>query len=136
MEPEQLLHSEHSSAAASLLPSLLWLINSRLVQLKSKIWGRCLWSEKAPRPADCCVQSAASVPGLFLAAPGLRCCGLLIAVAPLVAEHGLWGRGLSSWSTWAGGYWLRCPTACGVFLDQELNPCPLQWQVGSYTLDH
>lgn len=86
MEPEQLLHSEHSSAAASLLPSLLWLINSRLVQLKSKIWGRCLWSEKAPRPADCCVQSAASVPGLFLAAPGLRCCGLLIAVAPLVGS--------------------------------------------------
>lgn len=60
----------------------------------------------------------------------------LLAVALLVVEHGLWGRGLSSWSTWAGGCWLRCPMACGVFLDQELNPCPLQWQVVSYTLDH
>lgn len=25
-------------------------------------------------------------------------------------------------------YHLSCPEACGIFLDQELNPCPLHWQ--------
>ena len=56
---------------------------------------------------------------LFLAALGLRCCvqafssciecrllfvavcGLLIAVASLVVEHGLWVHGLSSCGSWA-----------------------------------
>ena len=23
------------------------------------------------------------------------------------------------------------PEACGIFLDQELNPCPLRWQADS-----
>ena len=46
---------------------------------------------------------------LFLAA-----CGLLIAVASLVAEHGL-----------------SCSAACGIFPAQGLNPCPLHWQVDS-----
>ena len=26
---------------------------------------------------------------------------------------------------------LSCSAACGIFLDQGLNPCPLRWQVGS-----
>ena len=26
---------------------------------------------------------------------------------------------------------LSCPTACGLFLDQGLNPCPLHWQMDS-----
>ena len=29
-----------------------------------------------------------------------------------------------------------CPTACGIFLDQELNLCPLCRQVDSQSLDH
>ena len=29
---------------------------------------------------------------------------------------------------------LSCPEACGIFLDQELNPCPLHWQAASYPL--
>ena len=40
--------------------------------------------------------------------------GLLIAVASLVTEHGL-----------------SCSAACGIFPDQESNPCPLHWQVDS-----
>ena len=52
--------------------------------------------------------------------------GLLGVAASPVAERRLLGRvvvpGLSSAS------------ACGIFLDQGLNPCPLQWQVGSYLL--
>ena len=31
---------------------------------------------------------------------------------------------------------LGCSEACGIFLDQELNPCPLRWQEGSQPLDH
>ena len=31
---------------------------------------------------------------------------------------------------------LSCPTACGIFPDQGLNPCPLHWQVESQPLDH
>ena len=29
-----------------------------------------------------------------------------------------------------------CPLACGIFLDQGLNPCPLHWQVNLQPLDH
>ena len=29
-----------------------------------------------------------------------------------------------------------CPAACGIFLDQELNPCPLHWQADFQPLDH
>ena len=31
---------------------------------------------------------------------------------------------------------LSCSTACGFFLDQGLNLCPLHWQVDSYPLCH
>ena len=31
---------------------------------------------------------------------------------------------------------LSCSTACGIILDQELNPCPLHWQADSYPLCH
>ena len=31
---------------------------------------------------------------------------------------------------------LRCSEACGIFLGQGLNPCPLQWQGTSYPLYH
>ena len=29
---------------------------------------------------------------------------------------------------------LSCSKACGIFLNQGSNPCPLHWQVGSYPL--
>ena len=31
---------------------------------------------------------------------------------------------------------LSCSVACGIFLDQGSNPCPLHWQVASYPLYH
>ena len=34
------------------------------------------------------------------------------------------------------GHGLSCSTACGIFLDQGLNLCPLHWQVDSYPLGH
>lgn len=27
---------------------------------------------------------------------------------------------------------LRCPTLCGIFVDQGSHPCPLYWQADSY----
>ena len=42
--------------------------------------------------------------------------GLLLAVASLVAEHRL-----------------ICSVACGIFLDQGSNPCPLHWPGGFFT---
>ena len=106
---------------------------------------------------------------LFLAALGLRYCArafsscgkqgpllvavcrLLIAVASLVAEHGLQAHGLQQ--LWHAGsvvvahglqsagslfvvHGLSCSTACGIFPDQGSNPCPLHWQVDSQPLRH
>ena len=60
--------------------------------------------------------------------------GLLIAVTSLVAEHGLQVRGLQQ--LWQVGsvvvaHELSCSAACGIFLEQGLNPCPLHWQADS-----
>ena len=41
-------------------------------------------------------------------------CGLQ-SMGPVVEGHGLW-----------------CPTTCGIFLNQGLNLCPLNWQVDSF----
>ena len=50
--------------------------------------------------------------------------GLLIAVASLV-EHRLQGTQTSV----VVAHRLGCSVACGIFLDQGLNPCLLHWQV-------
>ena len=31
---------------------------------------------------------------------------------------------------------LSCSMACGIFLDQGLNLCPLHWQVASLVVEH
>jgi len=31
---------------------------------------------------------------------------------------------------------LSCSVACGIFLDQGLNPCPLHWFMDSSPLSH
>ena len=80
---------------------------------------------------------------LFLAVLGLGCCaasfrsswpagvlyaesGLLIAVAALGMEHGLCSTG-----SVAVAHRLSCSEACGIFLEQGLNLCPLHWQADS-----
>ena len=70
--------------------------------------------------------------------------GLLIAMASLVAEHGLQGtqasivaaHGLQSAGSVVVVHRLSGLTARGFFLDQELNLCPLCWEVDSSPLDH
>ena len=90
----------------------------------------------------------------FLAVLGLCCCarafsscaewgsslvevhGLLIVVASLVAEHGLWAHWLQKQQLAGSGVGptvvargLCCSTACGIFLDQGLIhvPCIGRW---------
>ena len=81
---------------------------------------------------------------LFLAALGLRCytqafssCGeqgllfaavhgLLIAVASLVAEHGLQAR-----RSVVVAHGFSCSATCGILPDQGSNSCPLHRQVDS-----
>ena len=66
---------------------------------------------------------------------GFSCCRAwaLGAQASVVVAHGL-----SSCGSWAlerrlSGVMHRlcCSVACGIFLDQGSNPCPLHWQVDS-----
>ena len=74
--------------------------------------------------------------------------GLLIAVASLVAEHGLqahglqqlWlsgsvvvAHGLQSAHSVVVGHGLSCSVACGIFLVQGSNPCPC---IGRQILNH
>ena len=76
---------------------------------------------------------------------GLHCCtqsfsrcskqGLLSSFSPVASHCG----GLSCYRAWALGLWASVvvalgpsfPTACGIFLDQGLNLCPLHWQADS-----
>lgn len=51
--------------------------------------------------------------------------GFLVGVASLVQSRG--SRRVISVVVAQG---LRCPAACGIFMDQGLNSCPLQKQVG------
>ena len=72
--------------------------------------------------------------------------GLLTAASFLVEEHGLQVHGLQQ--LWLAGsvvvaqglqsagsvvvvHGLSCSVACGIFLDQGSNPCPLLWQADS-----
>ena len=100
---------------------------------------------------------------MFLAMLGLCRCGgfslvggagatlqwcMSVAVASLVAKHGLWGarfsscsRGLSCGSQAPQHRRNSCAArasseACDVFLAQGSNPCLLHWQAGSLPLSH
>ena len=58
----------------------------------------------------------------------LRCVGFSLRWLLLLRSTGSRRTGFSSCG--AGG--LSCSVACGIFLDQGLNPCPLHWQADSY----
>ena len=73
----------------------------------------------------CCTQAFSNCgeQGLLLVAV----VGFLIVVASPVAEYRLEGIRASV----IAAHRLTCPTACGIFLDQESNLCPWHWQVDS-----
>ena len=58
--------------------------------------------------------------------------GPLIAVVSLVAENKLY----CAWPSVAVAHGLSCFMACGIFLDQRSESCPLRWQVDSHPLYH
>ena len=69
--------------------------------------------------------------------------GLLMVMASLVAEPGLYGMWASSCGSWAPehrlssyGAWAEVFFACGIFLNQGRIPCLLHWQVDSLPLSH
>ena len=64
---------------------------------------------------------------------GFSCCRAqsLGARAPVVVAHGL-----QSAASVIVAHELSCSAACGTFLDQGSNPCPLHWQAGSQPLHH
>ena len=87
---------------------------------------------------------------LFLVTLGLCCCtatlaamcGLLAAVASLVAEQGLQASGLQqlrlsgSRAQAQRSHGLSFSVACGIFPDQGSNLCLLYWQEDSLPLSH
>ena len=58
--------------------------------------------------------------------------GLLIAVAALVAEHGLQG----AWASGVVVHRLSCSEVCGIFRDQGSNLCVRHWQADSLSWSH
>ena len=58
---------------------------------------------------------------LFLTVLGSHCCGFSCC--------GAWT--LDVWASVVVAPELSCPVACGIFLDQGSNPCPLHWQEDS-----
>ena len=90
-----------------------------------------------------CVGSSLQCPGFVLVAArdatlrcgvrashcdGFSCCRAraLGTLASVVVA-----RGLQSAGSVAVAHGLSCSTACGIFPDQDSNPCPLHWQVDS-----
>ena len=60
-----------------------------------------------------------------------RCAGLSLS-QPLL----LWSTGSRCAGSVVVVHGLSCSTACGIFLDQGSNPCPLHWQADSQPLRH
>ena len=56
-------------------------------------------------------------------------CGLLIAAASLVSEHGL--QELQHAGLVVAAHRLSCSEECGILPNQGSNPCPLLWQTDS-----
>ena len=72
---------------------------------------------------------------------GLHCCTWAFSSCSTWASH---CSGFSCCKAWAPGcvgsvvvaHRLSCPVACGIFLEQGSNPCPLHWQADAKPLDH
>ena len=86
-----------------------------------------------------CFARASSIysePGLLLAAM----CGPLMVAASLAEKHGLWAERLQQLRLVGSGGVVAiidfCFTARGIFPDQELNLCLLDWQAGSLPQCH
>ena len=79
----------------------------------------------------CCVQAFSTCSEWGLLSVGLW--GLLLAVSVFSCCR---AQVLGFWALLVVEHGLSCSAACGIFLDQGLNLCPLHWQVDSYPLFH
>ena len=70
---------------------------------------------------------------LFMAAPGLSGCARAFSRCGAQASHGCDFLLQSRDCSVIVAHGLSCPTACGIFLDQGLNPCPLHWLLNHET---
>ena len=70
---------------------------------------------------------------LFMAAPGLCGCARAFSRCGAQASHGCDFLLQSRDCSVIVAHGLSCPTACGIFLDQGLNPCPLHWLLNHET---
>ena len=74
---------------------------------------------------SCCRAWALSTRASVVVAHGLQSAGSVVVAC-----------GLQSAGSVVVVHGLSCSVACGIFLDQGSNPCPLHWQVDSYPLRH
>ena len=77
----------------------------------------------------CCVQAFSSCRGRGL----LSSCGAWVLIVVLLL---LWSTGSRHIGSVVVAPGPSCSTACGIFLGQGSNPCPLHSQVDSYLLCH
>ena len=69
---------------------------------------------------------------LFLAALGPCCCAQAFSSCSEEATVCCGARALNTWVSVVVAHRLSsCLEACGIILDQRLNPCPLHWQTVS-----
>ena len=78
---------------------------------------------------QCCVDCSLIAENRDFSLAGVH--GLLISVASLAVELGLYSTGLV-----VEAHGLSCSKVCGIFSDQGLNPCLLHWQADSLPLSH
>ena len=78
---------------------------------------------------------------LFLVVLHLHCC--MQASSGCVVQASCYGgfsccaaQALGQTGSVTAAVWCSCSTACGIFLDQGLNPRPLHWKVDHHLLYH
>ena len=89
----------------------------------------CAWAFLQLRPAGATLHSGARASHCG----GFSCCRAraLGTRASVVVAHRLQSAG-----SVVVAHGLSCSVACGIFLDQGSNPCPLHWQADSQPLHH
>ena len=82
---------------------------------------------------NCCAEFFSSCDAWAPSCGGFSCCGAWVLGHTGSAVTFL---GLESTGSIVVAHKLSCSEACGIFLDQGLNPCLLHWQVDSLPLSH
>ena len=107
------------------------------MQAFSSCRERGLPSSCGPQASHCGDFSYCGAQALVVVAQGLTSCGSRTAG---FSSYGRWAQELRLASSEhrlnSCGHGHCCSVACGIFLDQGLNPCPLHWQVNSQSLCH